>query len=114
MAFMYHLACTFLMFAIAARAAPCSTLQACVDAAAASVVQMTLNVTLPPVLQVGSGNCNVIINGNGMFNRVVISGTGESSTAIDCTSTGAATHPQHCVQFCSAHFPPYCVQVCAA
>lgn len=74
------------LLANAARAAPCSTLQSCVDAA--TISQATLNVILPAVLEASIQNCNVSITGSSVFDQVVVAGSGPSSTVIDCTSSG--------------------------
>jgi hypothetical protein len=79
-------ALTAVLLADVARATQCTTLQSCVDAA--TVSQKTLNVILPAVLQASLQNCNVSITGSSLFDRVVVSGSGPSSTAIDCTSSG--------------------------
>ncbi len=76
-----------LLLAAAAHASSCSTLQSCVDSATAS--QNTLNITLPAVLDASSHNCNVSINGNSLFNHVILMGSGQSPTVIDCTASGA-------------------------
>ena len=86
MARIYYAAVVFVLLSGLTRAAPCSTLQSCVGSA--TVTHMTLNVTLPPVLQVSPANCNVSIIGNSIFNRVVLSGLGASRTVIDCTASG--------------------------
>jgi hypothetical protein len=75
-----------LLLAAAAHASSCSTLQSCVDSA--TISQNTLNITLPAALDASSHNCNVSINGNSRFNRVILTGSGQSPTVIDCSASG--------------------------
>jgi hypothetical protein len=86
MQMLFQVAFVFLLLTAITVVDSCGTLKSCVDDATAA--HSILNVTLPPVLQASTGNCNVSIIGNTIFNRVVVSGSGPSRTVIDCTSSG--------------------------
>jgi hypothetical protein len=89
---MIQAALVFMLLTVITRSAPCSTLQSCVDDATAT--NATLNVILPPILQASTGNCNVSIIGDSIFNRAVVSGSGSARTIIDCTASGLCLFPK--------------------